>query len=323
MSLALAVALAAADVVTLRMAAIAPDGASWTRELKSFARDIETRTQGRVRMKWYWGAIAGDELTVLDRIRRDQLDGEAGVQHCLKLSPSMRIGRLLGLIQGYEEAGYVYGRLHAELDKEFRAGGFWGVASGMGSEVLFTREPVRNMNDFRRTRLWQWDLDEVMTLQMKAIGANLVPERLSEVFGAYERNQIDAIQTIPTAALAYQWSSRVRYYTDLKFGFLPACMIIANRVFDTLSIADQQTIRDAAARLDVRFRDLGATQDRELLETLFSRQGLERVRPGETFRAEFFTAAREARKAIPAQLIDPDLIRKVESWLADYRAEHR
>jgi TRAP-type C4-dicarboxylate transport system substrate-binding protein len=323
MSLALAVALAAADLVTLRMAAIAPDGASWTRELKSFARDIETRTHGRVRMKWYWGAIAGDELSVLDRIRRDQLDGEAGVQHCQKLSPSMRIGRLLGLIQSYDEAGYVFGRLHAELDKEFRAAGFWVFVSGMGSEVLFTREPVRSLIDLKRARLWSWDTDEVMKRQMQALGARLVPGTVSEAFADYESNRIDAIQAIPTAALAYQWSSRARYYTDLKLGFLPACMIVANRVFDTLSIADQQTIREAAARLDVRFRDLGATQDRELLETLFPRQGLQHIRPDETFRAEFFSAVREARKAIPADLISPDLIRKVESWLADYRAEHR
>src|SRR5438105_301853 len=100
-------------------------------------------------------------------------------------------------------------------------------------------------------------------------------------------------------------------------------MIVANRVFDTISVEDRQIVRDAAARLDVRFRDLGQTQDQQLTDELFSRQGLQHLRATDTFRSEFFNAAREARKAIPPETIAPELVRKVESWLADYRAEHR
>src|SRR6476620_405630 len=106
--------------VVLRMAAIAPDGSPWTRELKAFAREIESRTRGRVRIKWYWGAIAGDELQVLERIQRDQLDGEAGAQFCDRLAPSLRVMRILGLIQSWDEALHVIARMRRTLDGEFR-----------------------------------------------------------------------------------------------------------------------------------------------------------------------------------------------------------
>jgi TRAP-type C4-dicarboxylate transport system substrate-binding protein len=102
LALLLATASARADVVTIRMAGIAPDGASFTRELKAFARDIEVR-----------------------------------------LAPSMRVFRLLGPVQS---------------------------------------------------------------------------------------------------------------------------LIVANRVFDTLFVEDQQILRDAGARLKVRIRDLGKTQDQQLID---------------------------------------------------------
>jgi TRAP-type C4-dicarboxylate transport system substrate-binding protein len=322
--LLLASSLANAEPVTLRMAGIAPDGVAWVRELKAFARDIEARTHGRVKMKWYWGGIAGDELAVLDRIRRDQLDGEAGVQHCMKVAPSMRVFRLLGLVQSYDEQAYVLGRLHQTLDDEFRKSGFWAFESGMGSELLLSRVPVRSLAELRGLKVWQWDIDEMMGRQMRALGiSQLVPTALNDTYAALEAGRFDVIQAIPSAALAFQWSSRAKYYTDLKLGFVPACLMISNRVFDALSVEDQQILQDAGARLEVRFRDLGKTQDKQLTEELFPRQGLEHLVPSQTFRAEFFNAAREARKAVPPEEVAPELVRKVESWLADYRAEHR
>ena len=58
--------------------------------------------------KWYFGGIAGNELQMLERMRKNQLDAVlSGGMMCMKLSPSMRVLRLLGLFQSRAEASYV------------------------------------------------------------------------------------------------------------------------------------------------------------------------------------------------------------------------
>jgi len=321
LALLLAGSVARADTV-LRMAAIAPDGSPWTRELKAFARELESRTKGRVRLKWYWGAIAGDELQVLDRIKRDQLDGEAGAQFCDRLAPSLRVMRMLGLFQSWDEAQYVEARLHSTLEAEFRQAGFTGFASGMGNDILFTRSPVRSLADLRKIRIWHWSLDDVLGAQLKAMGVSTVPTDVADAMKAYDDNKFDAFVSIPLGALAYQWSARTRYFTDLRLAFLPGCLVVANRGFDMLSVEDQHAFREAAAKLTVRFEDLGRTLDKRLVGGLFERQGLKHVPASELFRSELFAAAEEARAHVPPSLVPPQLMQKVGGWLADYRAQN-
>ena len=313
---------ARADVV-LRMAAIAPDGASWTRELKAFARELESRTHGRVRMKWYWGGIAGDEVQVLERIRRDQLDGQASAQACERVAPSLRITRVLGLFQSRDETSYVMRRLRASLDEEMRQNGFVGFIAGMGNDIVFTRHPVRSLADLRRAHIWLWNIDELMRGQLEAAGVKPVMLPVDDALRAYEDGQTDGFFAVPTAALAYQWSARAHYLTDLRIGFLPGCLILTNRAFDALTLDEQQALRDAAAQLILRFDELGRSDDAKLMGGLFQRQGLRVMQPSPMFRSEFFAAAEEARQHIPASLIPPELLQKVGGWLADYRAQHR
>src|SRR5512146_1049314 len=70
LALLLGPASASAAPIQLRMAAIAPDGTEWARELKAFSAAVQAATADRVRIKWYLGGIAGDENGSIDRIRR-------------------------------------------------------------------------------------------------------------------------------------------------------------------------------------------------------------------------------------------------------------
>jgi TRAP-type C4-dicarboxylate transport system substrate-binding protein len=321
-ALALLAGPADAEKIQLRMAGVAPDGASWTRELKAFSREVETHTEGRVTVKWYWGGIAGDELTVLDRIRRGQLDGQAGVQFCDRLAPSLRVMRVLGLFQNYAENSYVLRRLGGVLEKEFRQSGFIGFATGMGNDIIFTREPVRSLADLRRTKLWVWDLDHVLSAQLQKLGVPIVNLPIDQATGAYDGRRTDGFVAIPTATLAFQWSAQAHWFTDLRLAFLSGCLTISNRVYDALDTKDQQAVREAIAKLRIRFEDLVRSQDAALLGGLFAKQGTRPLPPTPTFRAEFLDGAREARSAIPTNLVAPALIEQVQGWLADYRAEH-
>jgi TRAP-type transport system periplasmic protein len=322
--LAVADPAAAAEPHTLRLATIAPEGTAWARELRAFARDVETATNGEVRVKMYFGAIAGDEMQVYGRIRRGQLDGAAsGGAICEKLAPSMRVMRVMGLMNDYREVNHVTSRLLPTFEAEYKKNGFVHLGTTpLGAHILFTRKPVANLSDLTQGRYWVWLHDDVLQQEMPSLGVHLVPMELEEGARAYEQGRIDGFLAPPQVALAFQWSAHARYLTALPIDALSGCMVITERAFDQLPTASQQAVRNAAAKLAVRFGDLGVKTDAALLGGLFAKQGMTAVKLTDAFRAEFFTRARNIREQLGDKLVPTPLLNRVLTLLADYRAEH-
>jgi TRAP-type C4-dicarboxylate transport system substrate-binding protein len=307
------------------MATVAPPGTAWAREGAAYMRDIEELTHGQVRMKWYLGGIAGDEMEMLDHVRRDQLDGVAsGGMLCNRLAPSMRVLRIVGLFQSRAESAYVSGRLKDTLDKEFLKVGFVNLGElGVGPDILFSREPIRTMADLTKTKLWVWNIDDVYRQELPSMGLKIVPRPVQDAFTAFDRHELDGFLAVPTAALAFQWSAEARYFSDLRAGFLRGCLLMSSRTFDALPVEGQHAVMVSAARTIARLEELGRAQDEALLGGLFARQGLKPVPVSDGLRAEFFEAARGMRERMGEMLVAPSLLQRVLGMLADYRAEHR
>jgi len=314
------VTVAQAEPARLRLAALAPEGTAWAREMHTLANEIEIKTEGRVQLKWYLGGIAGDELTVLDRIRKGQLDGTAGALFCERLAPTFKVNRVVGLFQTRAESAYVMGSLRHQLDQEFARSGFVSLTTGnFGNLMLFTRRPVRTQADLKQIRLWIYELDETLIRTLRGMGANVVPLPVGSALKAFDDGRVDAFLTTPTVALAFQFSSRVKYYTDLSLSMLPGCFVVSQRAFDALPLESQKVIRAAAARFGARFDEIGEAMDKRLLGGLFGRQGVKRVEVDAAARSDFYEAARRARGTV-GDLVDPNLIGRALTLLADFRA---
>jgi TRAP-type C4-dicarboxylate transport system substrate-binding protein len=318
-------AAAAAEPVTLRLASVAPDGSEWARLMRSFAREVDSATEGAVQIRWYFSGIAGGEQDMIDRIRRGQLDGAAsGGMMCQRLAPSLRVMRIVGLFQSREEAAHVLGKLRPRLDRELLHAGFANLGeAGMGSDIIFSRTPINSFEDLRRARLWVWDLDDVLQRQLPALGLRVLPLPVESAGAAYDDGRTDGFVGITTAALAFQWSARARYFSELHMGYLMGCLVVANEAFDPLPTADQQAIRGAAAKLMREMENMGQQQEAALLGGLFERQGMRRVAVSDALRSELFELARDARDRLGASLTAPELLGEVSGWLADFRAQHQ
>jgi TRAP-type C4-dicarboxylate transport system substrate-binding protein len=322
-ALATACSVAHADPVVLRMATIAPDGTSWAREAKAFGREVEASTQGQVQVKWYFGGIAGDELAVGERIRRGQLDGAAAASLCEHLAPSLRVMRIPGVFQQRGEHQHVLARLRPRLVEEFHRAGFEVITlSPFGSDIVFTRAPVHSYSDLKLQRLWVWDLDQVTRDMTTAMGMSTVPRPLEVVRGELEAGKLEGMLALPSAALAYQWSTRVKYFMDLRINMLPGCLVIASRAFERMAPVIKDDVREAGARMAVRFDQSGRDIDNALINGLFEKQGLVKLPVSDALRSAFFQAARAAREKLAPELVSRALLEQVLGWLADYRGEH-
>jgi TRAP-type transport system periplasmic protein len=306
----------------LRMATVAPEGTAWARELKAFARDVTTQTNGALEIKWYLGGIAGDDVQVADRIRRGQLDGVgSGGMLCDRLSPTMRAAHLITVTR--EEASYVLRRAKLNIEEEFLQAGFvhFGGA-GIGPTVFYTREPLRSMADLKRMKHWVWDLDEAIGALTTHVGLKTVLLPLDQAGRAYDDGRIDGFVAVPTAALAFQWASQARYVSDLQFGFMTGCVLIANRAMDALPIELRDFMRAAGAKLALRMEDMGRMQDQVLLGGLTARQGLTLTPAPPGFRAEFQAAMDKAREQLGEKFPVRAPLERTLKLLAEYRKEH-
>jgi TRAP-type C4-dicarboxylate transport system substrate-binding protein len=312
----------AAEPRTLRIASVVPEGTSWARELHALAREVESATGGQLKIKLYLSGVAGDEMDELARVRRDQLDGvlSAGML-CQELAPSFRVVRVPGMFQSREENAYVLSQLKPVLDKEFLDAGFVHLGdAGVGPSIIFSRMPIANMAELRRHPLWIWDLDSTLKAYLGAIGMSPQPSPIYLASKRYEEQRIDGFITAPTAALGFQWSAQVKYFTELHLSYVSGCFLVSSRAFDALPQEHRVLLREATAKTQRRIEARGREMDQALVGGLFRKQGLTEVHVDDRFRNEFMDAAIEARKHLAGKLLPQALVDRVLVMLADFRA---
>jgi TRAP-type C4-dicarboxylate transport system substrate-binding protein len=318
----LAGSVALAEEPTLRIGTIVPDGTGWARGLRTMAGELEAEG---IKTKIYMGGIAGDEVEMMERVRRGQLDGIlSGSVACETNAPSLRVIRIPGLLQTWGETSYVLGRLRPLFEDESKKNGFTYLGEAIvGPSILFMRTPAQTLDELKKLRFWVWDIDRMIDTFLPDMGLNVVATPIRDALRAYEDHRVDGFVSPAVVALAFQWSPAARYFTDLRLGFVAGCFVIANRAFDALPLASQEALRVAAAHAKVHFEEVGRTQEDQLLNGLFEKQGLQALHADEGTRVAFFEAARSAREHAATRLVKQSLILNVLGMLADFRSEHR
>jgi TRAP-type transport system periplasmic protein len=317
-------ARAGSDTTVLRLATVAPDGTAWAHELRAFGRDVERRTDGRVRIKWYFGSIAGGDVDVADRIHRGQLDGAgSGGPLCAQVMPSMRILQFPGMFESSAEAKYVINQLSVKMAAEAQQEGLTFLsATPLGSGMFFGVHPVRSLAELRAARLWVWDAQSILVSLYRDMGLHAVPAPVDRAAREFQRGQVDSFWSLPTAALAFQWSAHAKYLVDLRGEYVFGCVLVTNRAFIGLSPDDQVQLRAAVGQLRDRLDEVSQREERSLLDGLFQHQGVRVVPASDRLRAEFKAAATEATQRIGPKLVPPALLAEVAAALSRYRADH-
>ena len=259
-----------------------------------------------------------------DGVSRGQLDFVAsGGMLCTDVMPSMRVLRLPALFQSWDEAKHVMNKLQPTLTAEARERGFVYLGgTGLGSDMFFLRHPVKTLAELRALKLWEWSLDSVALKMSQAMGLSIVPLELADAGRAFDDGKIDGFYAIPTAALVFQWSIRAQQVLEYKGSFLFGCFLLSDRAFYSLSDEDQKAFLTVLAQANERNAEVGPETEKALLGGAFQHQGAHLVHVSESFRAELFAAANNARDAEGPRLVPKELLERVKAMLLDYRAEH-
>ncbi|RMH16775.1 MAG: hypothetical protein D6696_17445 [Acidobacteria bacterium] len=260
----------------VKMATLAPDGSVWDKALKEMGGDWQRATGGDVVLRIYAGGIAGDEPDVVRKMRIGQLHAAALTTAGLSaLDNAFEVFQLPMFFASYDELFHVLEVLRPELEKRLFERGYVLLNWGHGGWVhLFSKRPVRTVEDLRGMKLFTWSGDDTMFQIWRKEGFQPVALATTDVMVALQTGMIDALPTTPLAALSLQWYRHTPYMQDLGVAPLIGATVISRRLWDKLAPETRSKLRAAALEVERKLEVQVPDQDRRAIEQMKQR-GLE------------------------------------------------
>lgn len=306
----------------LKIATLAPEGSSWMEQMRAGAKEIKTRTDGRVTLKFFGGGVMGNDKKVMRKMRIGQLHGGAFTASGLaERYPDIQLYGLPLLFRTQDEVDYV----RAQLDEEIKAGmedvGLvcLGIAGG-GFANIMSQQPVRNAADLQGQKVWVPEGDLISYATMEAIGLSPVTLPITDVLTGMQTGLIDIIGSSPVGALVLQWHTKVRYISRLPVAYLYGTMVVEKKRFDKIAPADQQVLLDVMAKVYAQFEIDNRIDDAKALQAMLDGD-VEMVEPDQGLVPAWREESAKVRTRLAREgAYSAERLNRIESLLASYRA---
>lgn len=280
-------AAANAPAQTLKIASLAPEGSVWMVEMRAAAKTIETRTEGRVKFRFYGGGVQGNDNQIRRKIRIGQLHGATFTSGELgDFSPAAEIYALPMMFRDINEVNFVRSRLDDLVRQQLEEAGKvnFGFA-GAGFVYLMSNTPVGTLEDMSRQKTWVQEGNEVAYGAFQALGISPVSMPLTDVLTGLQTELLDSVSMSPMGAVVLQLHTKLKYITDIPLAYVYGALIIEAKFFSRLAEADQDVVREVMNAAYKRLDETSIADDKAAFKALED-AGLQLVRtaPDEVLR---------------------------------------
>jgi TRAP-type C4-dicarboxylate transport system substrate-binding protein len=228
----------------IKFATIAPEGTAWMIQMRALDKTLREKSQGKLRFRFYPGGVAGDEPNILKKMRIGQIHcaGFTGVGPG-EILPEVRVLDLPFLFRNYHEVDLARTELRDYFSDKFREKGFEMLAwTEVGNVHLFSKKPIRRIEDLSGLKIWQ--VDQVAKVTFSAMGNNPIPLPITDVTTALNTGMIDTVYAPPLGALAFQWHTYTKYMSALPLNHTTGAILITKKAFDSLPPELAQLLKD-------------------------------------------------------------------------------
>lgn len=246
-------------VVKLKLASSMMPMFPQAKVLKKWAKDIETRSDARVKIKLY----LGDSLVKGDQVRKALLRGIADITWMpIADDPNAyRLNSVMELpVMGFPDER-VATRIHREIIKEFPE----VKAEFKGTEILWqymvppqlihTRKEIRTPEDIKGVKISSFGMNLKV---LDALGAVAIGTLPMEAYMTVERGVADGSMCPYFAAVMIRTLDMLPYHNEMPFNYGCVHMIISSKVWKKLSPG----IRDI-------FQEVGAAASEEEFNMMY------------------------------------------------------
>ena len=222
---------------SFKLAVVVPDSTAWGQVGKEVKKEIEAVSNGRIEVKWYFGAVMGDEPDVVKKMRIGQLQGGGFTLVGLGVMvPPIKILELPFLFNSYEEVDHLLRSMKAPFETLFREKEFELVGwIEVGFIQFYAKGDIQKYSDFRRTKMWTWSGEPLAHAILEAAGIPvIVPLNLPDVYTALQSGIINAFYGPYYPIIAMQWHTQAKSMTRWTFSYSPGAIVVKKSAYDKL-----------------------------------------------------------------------------------------
>ena len=322
--LALLLASLPAQAAVIKFATLAPDGTDAMKVLRDIDDEVQKKTGGELKFKFYAGGRQGDEKDMVRKIRVGQLHagGFTGVG-LGEIAPEVRVLDAPWLFRDTAEVDYVYQAFSKDFETAFEKQGYVLLGWTEGGVInIFSNTPVRSKEDARKLKAWVWEGDPIAESAWKALGVHPIPLSITDVNTSLQTGLIDAVYSAPLYAIALQWHEKTKFVNSMAIANASGAVLVSKRFFQTLPKSQQDILLEVSRRRLGTLNDLtrkGNTKAYEVLRTA----GLKLTEPAPQQLPDFEEAGRTARRALVGRLYSKELLDRVEKSLETFRSQKK
>lgn len=262
---------ASGDTVTLKFACDDTQSSSYYIALEQFEKEVEEKTNGAVQVELYGDAQLGNATDTIEGM-------QLGTIECTFASTAA-VSQFVPEFY-YVDAPFIFrdaDHAHAVVDGE--VGQIIGDASieKQGIRVLgwmdtafrniYSSKAVRTVDDLKglKIRTMQSDLH---TATFEALGCLPTPMSSSEVYSSLSSGVIDAAENCYSYVLNQSMYEVAPYIINTEHFYGFCVIMMAEKIFQSLTAEQQQIILDASANCISFQRDLVAQQNSDAVDAL-------------------------------------------------------
>ncbi|MBN2034982.1 MAG: TRAP transporter substrate-binding protein DctP [Deltaproteobacteria bacterium] len=313
-----------AEALIIKFATVAPEGSAWMNSMKQLDKSIREKSKGQLGFRIYPGGVAGDELDVLRKIRIGQIHGAAfsGVGFGQILS-MVRVLDLPFLFRNEVEVDLVHREMESFFSRHFREKGFELVAwAEVGNVHIFSRVPIRKVNDLERLRVWTWSGDPIARETFSAMGTNPIPLAVTDVTTALNTGMIDTVYAPPLGAIALQWDLYVKTMTSLPLAHSTGAFLLARGLAEQIRPDLLSLLKDESRRVMAELTTQLRKQTIEAID-LLKKKGIQilALPDGEDLKA-FYDVHEEVAQALQGKVYPKEVLNRVYAILRTASRQH-
>ena len=261
-----------AKTYVLKFATLMPTGTAWSKILDDWTKEVEEKSNGRIKFKMYSGGIMGDEPDVLRKIRKGQLHGGMFTGYGIgRIYSPARVLEMPFLFKNVNESDYVREQLMPDLEIGFREKGFELLGwPEVGFIHFFSTQRITSVDDIKKLRIWLWQGDPLGEAFFKAANINPIPLSIMDVYTqlSAKHGSIDTVYTSTFGAIALQWYSKLKYATYIPLTNGIGGVVVSNRFYNKLPADLQQLLRTTGKKMSDKIRLNARDENRKSIDIL-------------------------------------------------------
>ncbi len=289
----------------LKIATLAPEGAFEVTQMRAAAKQIQARTQDRVKFKFFTGGVMGNDQGVLRKIRINQLQGGAVSTGTLANHfPDNQIYSLPMMFQSLEEVDYVRERMDPLQIKGYEESGFiiFGIAEG-GFAYIMSSNPVASLYDLQKQKVWIPDNDKSALEAIKAFNISPITLSVADVRTGLQTGLLNTIAIPPAYAILLHWHTQVKHITQMPLIYTAGILAIAKKAFYKIGSQDRLIIRNLMGHAFRTIDQFNRKQNSDAIAAL-KNFGIKFITPDSQAVQEF----KEKSKRVAQDLVDKGIL---------------